>query len=134
MQQHSALVEVCLSQTSAASAPRLDCIGTGCSPHRLLVGQRTYSSWYTVLHRRNDDRGQFDTRMRYRSTAVNHARLSRRNPDISPSDIFPPDIFPARTICPLSTWCKTFPYHHHHAPIYIKRSTVYVIVYKIDSG
>ena len=38
-----------------------------------------------------------------------------------PSDIFPPDISPTRTIPPF-TWCRTFPCHHHHAPIYIKRS------------
>jgi len=54
-----------------------------------------------------------------------------------PLDIFPPNMLPlgisaTRTIpSPLShdVGHSPLPYHHHHAPVYIKRSTVKV--YKI---
>jgi len=51
-----------------------------------------------------------------------------------PVGIFPAAVIsPSRTIPPLFTWCRTYPFHHHHPPVFnIKRSTVNV--YKIDRG
>jgi len=58
---------------------------------------------------------------------------SGHSPGHIPPDMFTPNISPARTIPPPFLHGVGFSrYHHHHAPIYIKRSTVNV--YKIDSS
>ena len=39
-----------------------------------------------------------------------------------PPRTYSPGHFPHQDNSTFFTWCRTFPYHHHHAPIYIKRS------------
>ena len=87
----------------------------------------------TVRDRRTDRRQTFrSTTAKILLCNASRGSLTRVGIRTFSLDISPSNISPARTFpTPFLHGVGHSPYHHHHAPIYIKRSTVNV--YKIDT-